>query len=360
METQIKTPPAAESSRSMKHGLLPAVPFWATNVLLTILIAAAWPLSRAMDADLDPYYLGWIIQIGIAIILAVSLNLINGITGQFSLGHAGFMAIGAYTCGVLVKHWDVVHHTALAVPPATVFVGVTILGGVLASIAGLLVGVPALRLRGDYLAIATLGFGEIVYLIFNQVQAIDGFEVGGSAGLHDIPQATNFFWVFLWAVVCVVTVWRLAHSAKGRAFYAVREDEIAAAAMGVDTTFYKVAAFTIGAFFAGVAGAMSATFTQNLQPISFNFMKSIEIVVMVVLGGSGSITGAILAAIVLTWLPEQLRFLHDWRLVIYALVLIVTMIVRPEGLLGSREFWFTRRRRTAPAPTADKASVEGR
>ncbi len=350
-----------------RRTLRPSVPFWIANLVLAGAIAAAWPIGRIMDNQLDPYFMDLVIRIGVAIILAVSLNLINGITGQFSLGHAGFMGIGAYVCGVLVKHWAVIH--GVSVPPGFLFVGVTVLAGLVAAVAGLAIGIPTLRLRGDYLAIATLGFGEIIALVINQVQAIGGrtvgelkhvggYEVGGPAGLHDIPIATNFFWTFLWCLVCIVTVWRLAHSAKGKAFYAVREDEIAAAAMGVNTTFQKVAAFAIGAFFAGVAGALSATFTGNLAPGSFNFMKSIEIVVMVVLGGSGSISGAILAAIVLTWLPEQLRFLNYWRLVIYSLVLIVMMIVRPEGLLGSRELWFTRRRFTPPPPTADP-SAEG-
>jgi branched-chain amino acid transport system permease protein len=348
---------------------LPLVPYWVANLILAGVIAASWPIGRLMDNQLDPYFMDLVIRIGVAIILAASLNLINGITGQFSLGHAGFMGLGAYVCGVLVKHWAVVHGTGLAPPPAVLFVGVTLLAGLVAAAAGLAIGIPTLRLRGDYLAIATLGFGEIITLVINQVQAIGGrtvgnlkhvggYEIGGPAGLHDIPIATNFFWTFLWCLVCIVTVWRLAHSAKGKAFYAVREDEIAAAAMGVNTTFQKVAAFAIGAFFAGVAGALSATFTENLAPGSFNFMKSIEIVVMVVLGGSGSISGAILAAIVLTWLPEQLRRLENWRLVIYALLLIVMMIVRPEGLLGSRELWFTRRRFTPPPPTADP-SAEG-
>jgi branched-chain amino acid transport system permease protein len=146
------------------------------------------------------------------------------------------------------------------------------------------------------------------------------------------------------AVVCVVCVWRLAYSTKGLAFRAVREDEVAAAAMGVDTTYHKVAAFVIGAFFAGVAGGLLATYDGNLAPESFRFTRSIEIVVMVVLGGSGSITGSILAAVVLTFAPEFLRFFADWRMVIYSLVLILMMLLRPEGLLGSREIWWTKRR----------------
>lgn len=324
----------------------PGLPGWAVNLTLISLFAIAWPLSRLFDAQIDAYYLDLLLRIGIAVILAVSLNLINGITGQFSLGHAGFMALGAYTCGVIMKH-----HPPAGLAAVPEFLSVTLLAGVVAAAAGLLIGIPTLRLRGDYLAIATLGFGEIIYVVLTKIQWIGSYEVGGAAGLHDIPAFTNFFWIFCWATICIVCIWRLAYSAKGKAFYAVREDEIAAAAMGVDTTYYKVSAFVIGAFFAGIAGALSAGLPPagNLAPGSFRFMKSVEIVVMVVLGGSGSITGAILAAIILTWLPEQLRVIEQWRMVIYSLLLIGMMLLRPEGLLGSRELWWTRKR---PGPAA--------
>jgi branched-chain amino acid transport system permease protein len=323
------------------HGRIPP---WIVNVGIVVVIAALWPISSAFDQYLDNYYLDVLLRIGIAIILAVSLNLINGITGQFSLGHAGFMALGAYTGGVLLKHYQAQIPTPL-LPIA--FIGVTILGGIIASVAGLIVGIPTLRLRGDYLAIATLGFGEIITVVLNQIDSVGSFEVGGSAGLHNIPHVTNFFWTYTWVIICVVVIARLVYSAKGKPFLAVREDEIAAAAMGIDTTYYKVAAFVIGAFFAGVAGVLSATLSGNLDPGDFNFVKSIVIVVMVVLGGSGSITGSVLAAILLTYLPEQLRAFEDWRLVIYALLLIVMMLVRPAGLLGSRELWWTRKRLAA-------------
>jgi branched-chain amino acid transport system permease protein len=319
---------------------------WVSDLALLVLIASFWPISKAFDANLDPYYLDLIIRVGVAIILAVSLNLINGITGQFSLGHAGFMAVGAYTAAVLLKHSP--PQGSMIVP---MFLGCILLGGFSAAIVGMVVGVPTLRLRGDYLAIATLGFGQIITVVLTQIDSIGSFEVGGASGLHGVPILTNFFWTYAWVVVCVVIIWRLVHSAKGKPFFAVREDEVAAAAMGIDTTYYKVAAFVGGAFFAGVAGVLSACFIGNVAPKSFDFMRSIEIVVMVVLGGSGSISGAILAAIVLTVLPEYLRFLEDWRLVIYALVLIIMMLVRPEGLLGNRELWWTRRRlKPAQAP----------
>ncbi len=336
----------ADADHPVRAGRLPS---WVINLFLIVLVAIAWPLSRLFDSQIDPYFLDLIIRIGIAIILAVSLNLINGITGQFSLGHAGFMAMGAYTCGVIAKH-----HAITGGASVPFFLGVTLLSGVVGALAGLLIGIPTLRLRGDYLAIATLGFGEIIYVVLTKIRSIGGCEVGGAAGLHDIPTFTNFFWVFAWGMICIVFIWRLVYSAKGKAFYAIREDEIAAAAMGVDTTFYKVTAFVIGAFFAGVAGALAATWSGNLAPGSFRFMRSVEIVVMVVLGGSGSITGSILAAAVLTWLPEQLRAVEQWRMVIYSLLLIVMMLVRPEGLLGRRELWWTRRR-AIPRATATVA-----
>jgi branched-chain amino acid transport system permease protein len=329
---------SASKPTPVHRGRLPA---WVVNVGIVVVIAALWPVSSAVDQYMDSYVLDVLLRIGIAIILAVSLNLINGITGQFSLGHAGFMALGAYTAGVLLKHYQ--GQISAPLLPAA-FIGVTILGGIIASAAGLIVGIPTLRLTGDYLAIATLGFGEIITVVLNQIDSIGSFEVGGSAGLHNIPHVTNFFWTYAWAIICVVVIARLVYSAKGKPFFAVREDEIAAEAMGIDTTYYKVAAFVIGAFFAGVAGSLSAMLSGNVDPADFNFIKSIVIVVMVVLGGSGSITGSILAAILLTYLPEQLRAFEDWRLVIYALLLIVMMLVRPAGLLGSRELWWTRKR----------------
>jgi branched-chain amino acid transport system permease protein len=207
-----------------------------------------------------------------------------------------------------------------------------IAGGLLAAGAGWLVGLPSLRLRGDYLAIVTLGFGEIIRVVILNVEA-----VGGARGLPGIPQYANFFWVFL-AVVAVVTLSRrLAQSTHGRALFAIRDDEVAAEALGVDTTRYKVIAFVLGAFFAGIAGGLYAHFLSYLNPSSFTFLKSIEVIAMVVLGGMGSITGSILAAVVLTLLPEVLRPVKDYRMIVYSLMLIVLMITRPQGLLGTHE-----------------------
>jgi len=333
------------------------LPPWVANIALTVLIFALYPLDRLMQANLDDYYYLILVQIGLNIILATSLNLINGITGQFSLGHAAFMAIGAYTTGSILRQYAF-GHTGEA-KFVMMFFGVLILSGILAAVAGLLIGIPVLRLRGDYLAIATLGLGEIIHTLIINTDQIGPLPIGGASGLHSIPLFNNFFWTYAVVIVCVVCVWRLVYSTKGKAFLAVREDEIAAAAMGVNTTFYKVAAFMIGAFFAGVAGGLSGTLTGNLDPESYRFMRSIEIVVMVVLGGSGSITGAIIAAGVLTYLPEGLRYVKEWtgedlRMVIYSVLLILMMLLRPEGLLGKREVWWTRRR----MPTASVATKD--
>lgn len=327
--------------------LLPfAFPSWAANLLILLFIVALWPLNWAFEEYLDPYYLRILTNIGISIILASSLNLINGITGQFSLGHAGFMAIGAYTSAILLKYFFTSEQIG-QIGPTLGFVGILILSGITAAIAGLIVGLPVLRLRGDYLAIATLGFCEIIYIVIINQDTIGPMYVGGASGLHGFPVFNNFFWTYAVTVLCIVCIWRLVYSAKGKAFLAIREDEIAAAAMGINTTYYKVAAFVIGAFFAGMAGGLMATLQGSIDPRSFGFTKTIEIVVMVVLGGSGSITGVIIAAAVLTWLPEALRFSKEWRMVIYSLLLILMMLLRPQGLLGNREIGWTRRRLAA-------------
>jgi branched-chain amino acid transport system permease protein len=284
------------------------------------------------------------------VILAVSLNLVNGLTGQFSIGHAGFMAVGGYTAAVLSMR---VLSPALAallgvgVPPA-IAEGVVLLiallgGGTLAAVAGYAVGLPSLRLRGDYLAIVTLGFGEIIRVVILNIDAI-----GGARGLSGVPRYTTFFWVALWVVIVVKLSYNLLRSTHGRAMLAVREDEIAAEALGVDTTGYKVTAFVLSAFFAGVAGGLFAHFDSYLNPSSFTFLRSIEIVTMVVLGGMGSVSGSVLAAIFLTGLPELLRPVKEYRLVIYSFLLIVLMITRPQGLLGTRELQMPWRKKARP------------
>ena len=315
-------------------------------VVSSLAILAA--LDRILPALLNPYALQILTRCGVGVILAVSLNLINGFTGQFSLGHAGFMAIGAYTAAMISLNLGAPWVAAMIQlgVPAQLAQGVALLiallaGGSASALAGYLVGLPSLRLRGDYLAIVTLGFGEIIRVVITNVNA-----VGASRGLPDIPHWASPFWVCLGALSVILVSVHLARSTHGRALFAIRDDEIAAEALGVDTTRYKVLAFVMGSFFAGIAGGLYAHDIGFLNPDTFQFTRSIEIIAMVVLGGLGSVSGSVLAAIVLTVLPELLRPIRDLRMIIYSLMLIVLMIVRPQGLFGQHELklpWFKRR-----------------
>jgi branched-chain amino acid transport system permease protein len=296
----------------------------AKRFLLAAILAAA--AVSCFSTQFNRYYLGIAIDVGINIILAVSLNLINGHTGQFSLGHAGFMAVGGYTAASITLALSQKFPTA-ATP--VLFVGALLAGGLTSALAGLAVGVPTLRLRGDYLAIVTLGFGEIIRVILENMDC-----VGAASGLKGIPNYTNFFWAWSLAALTVFVVTCLVNSTYGRGFIAVHDDEVAASAMGINPTKYKVTAFVIGAFFAGIAGGLYAHHKQFLSPTGFDFLKSIDIVVMVILGGMGRTTGVIFAAILLTLLPEFLRGFAEYRMIIYSLLIIVLMIARPQGLFG--------------------------
>jgi branched-chain amino acid transport system permease protein len=288
------------------------------------------------SGHINPYYLDIITGIGINIILAVSLNLINGYTGQFSLGHAGFMAVGAYTSAAITIFWGPRFLAALGGSPglttSVLFCLALLAGGLMAAVAGLLVGVPSLRLKGDYLAIVTLGFGEIIRVIFRNMES-----VGGALGLTGIPPYTNFFWVFSLAVVTIYVVTCMVNSTYGRGFIAVHDDEVAAEAMGLNATKYKIIAFVIGAFFAGTAGGIYGHFKLSIDPKGFDFIKSIEIVVMVILGGMGNTVGVIIAAVLLTVLPEVLRPVAQYRMILYSFLLIVLMLTRPQGLFTPRK-----------------------
>jgi branched-chain amino acid transport system permease protein len=309
------------------------------------------------DFQINPYYARIINLIGINITLAVSLNLINGLAGQFSIGHAGFMAVGGYTATfVTVYHGrDIAAMAGSSLDAAagsSVAMVVSLLAGATAAaIAGLAVGIPSLRLRGDYLAIVTLGFSEIIRVIILNVPA-----VGGATGFTDAIPITNFFWIFAMALMTIVIVRNIAASTFGRALATIRGDEIAAEAMGISTTRYKVLAFVISAALAGVAGGLSGQlFANPLNPQNLNFVKSIEVIVMIVLGGIGSITGAVFGATTLTILPEALRTFDQQfpglRMVIYALLLILMMIFRPQGVFGRRELaWPWPRRAAVPPP----------
>jgi branched-chain amino acid transport system permease protein len=305
---------------------------WACQICLLGAILLSLFVSIKANQWFDPYYFQVILTVGINIILAVSLNLINGYTGQFSLGHAGFMSVGAYTSAAITMFLgpQLIGKEFLTAHPAAsylLFFCALLMAGVIAAVAGVLVGAPSLRLKGDYLAIVTLGFGEIIRIIFLNVHSL-----GAAQGLFGIPTHTNFFWVFSFAFITIYVVLSMVHSTYGRGFIAVHDDEIAAEAMGINTTKYKIIAFCVGAFFAGVAGGLYAHFKNFISPKGFDFMRSIEIVVMVILGGMGNTVGVIAAAILLTVLPELLRPVQDYRMVIYSLLLIILMLTRPQGL----------------------------
>jgi branched-chain amino acid transport system permease protein len=348
-------------------------------VFLLFLFLFAVTGERPFSSHLA-YYYDILINIGINVILAVSLNLVNGYTGQFSLGHAGFMAVGAYAAGSWTDHLSpglinflagsngvltfVLKPFPLLQPfafPTVVadnlaLVVATLFGGFLAALAGLAVGIPSLRLRGDYLAIVTLGFGEIIRTLILNIDFL-----GAARGMSVAGTYTNMFWTFGFAGVAIYIVLGLVNSTYGRGFLTVRDDEVAAEAMGINTTKYKVIAFVVGAFFAGTAGSLFAHYTGYLTPEGFNFFKSVDVVVMVILGGMGSTAGVILAAILLTILPELLRVLAhtdfvpafqkalegvipihlpplqgllENRLILYSLLLIIMMLTRPQGLFG--------------------------
>jgi len=273
---------------------------------------------------ISDYFQTTLVTICINIILAVSLNLVTGFTGQFSLGHAGFMAIGAYVCAIItLSHPN---------PTQADFIAGMLAGAVAAAAVGALVGLPTLRLRGDYLAIATLGMSEIIRIVFTNLKITNG-----AAGLQNIPRFINWGWLFVLTAGSVIVISRFLKSSHGRACISIREDEIAAEAMGINTTKYKVTAFVIAAFFAGVAGAVYASYFYFLKPNIFNFAKSVDILVIVVLGGMGSLSGSILGAAVLALISAFLQRFAEVRMIIYALILVVIMIFRPQGIMGSKE-----------------------
>jgi branched-chain amino acid transport system permease protein len=393
---------------------------WGLRVLATVaLLAALYGLQVFLNARVNDYVVRILVLAGINVILAVSLNLINGITGQFSLGHAGFMAIGAYVGGIVSYYGGPKLAELLGTPLPTpiILIIAIVVGATAAGFAGWLVGIPSLRLRGDYLAIVTLGFGEIIRVIVTTIK-----EVGGATGFNGIPPLMGgrgewgFLWIWAFAAFCIVSIRNVAASRLGREMRAIRDDEIAAEAAGINTTKIKVLAFALSSMWGGVAGVLFAHFNGSANPDTFGFIRSVEIVVMVVLGGLGSITGAALAAVVLTILENVLRSVQGalyvgiglvifaailalprhrdlmrrnaalgvlrwlawpivalaaifagykyggvWlqgnisalRYVIYSLILITLMILRPQGLLGRGEFgWhiFRRRRETKLEP----------
>jgi branched-chain amino acid transport system permease protein len=422
-------------------------------------VQALWPLVAAIGVGLLMFYVvgPWLggyraniaVFIGINIILAVSLTLVNGFTGQFSMGHAGFMALGGYAAASVVyygsmKFWGSAEFAGggLSYSGLDQFAGpllgkgdvllviACLVGGLSAAVAGYVVGLPSLRLRGDYLAIVTLGFGEIVRVLLqgtgDQIQPWKAasaedipwykllFMLGGPKGFNLLPTYATLFWVYLAVVLTLVVIYRLKMSSSGRAFLSIREDEVAAQAMGVDITRYKVRAFVLSSFFAGIAGALFGLYIGSINASELGFLRSFDIIIMVVLGGMGSISGATLAAIILTIVPEVLRdpppvwpagafillvmlvvqawrrrwsvksFIFvalttaalefgrqyclsqgknpaDYRLILYALMLILMMILRPDGLFGVNEIWdyFKAFRRGSVARRARRIEPKG-
>lgn len=263
---------------------------------------------------LSRHYKSLLVPIGINIILAVSLNLTTGFLGELTLGHAGFMSVGAYTGAIFTTH--------VQYPPLVEFTLAIIIGGTVAALFGILIGIPVLRLKGDYLAIVTLAFGEIIRSIIINLDV-----TGGAAGLKGIERYSTYTFAYIIIIITILAIVNLVRSRHGRAICSIRENYIAAESVGIHLTYYKIMAFVIAAFFAGMAGVLYAHNLGYLSAGDFDYNKSIEILVIVVLGGMGSIKGSIISAIIITVLPELLRGADDFRMLIYAVVLITMMLI---------------------------------
>ncbi len=275
-------------------------------------------MESVLNILTNPYYNQVLTTMGIFLIAALGLHLITGVTGQFSFGHAAFVSIGAYSSALMTIYLH------------TPFVLNMVAGGLLAALCGILLGIPSMRLTGDYLGITTLGFGEIIRIVF-----INTKITGGAMGLGGIPKETNIAVVYILVVLTIFCLYRIQNSRFGRALAAIREDEIAAETMGINIYWYKIKAFAVGTFFAGVSGALFAHMMQYLNPSDFGFSRSFEILNFVVLGGLGSIPGTILGTAVLSLAPEFLRFIKEYRMLIYGALMVLMMIFRPYGLLGN-------------------------
>lgn len=288
--------------------------------LLALAIGAVWALHFLAVPWTDPYLTDIVVRVGFSLLAVMGLALVLGFTGQFSLGHAGFMAVGAYTSAALSLHL-----------PTPIVLNMVV-GGLAAALAGVAVGLPSLRLMGDYLAVVTLGFNGIIIVLIQNAPAL-----GGAQGLTGIPVATNFGLTWTFVLLGGVFIRNLLASPHGRMLEAVRDNEIATRSLGIDTTRAKVMAFVVGAFWAGIAGALIAHYRSSVFPSQFQYDRSIELLAMVVLGGTGSLSGPLLAGTVLTALPEVLRPVAQYRMIIYSLLVIGMMLLRPQGLLGTRE-----------------------
>ncbi len=304
---------------------------YTTYLLVAFILSSA--VQQLIEGKIISSYVAMVLTyMCISVIAAVSLNLVLGITGQFSIGHAGFMAIGGYFSAIITKTnlFGMVDRAIF--PDILLFIIALLVGGTLAAFAGFLIGMPTLRLRGDYLGIATLGFGEIIRVMF-----LNWNVVGGASGYSGIPRFSSFSVAFILAVITVIVIKNYINSSHGRACISIREDEVAAETMGINTTRYKVIAFVVGAFFAGISGALLVHMLRLAHPTMFTFMLSVEVLLMVVLGGLGSISGSIAAAIFLTFFSEWFRDFGAVRMIFYSLMMILIMLFRPKGLLGSQE-----------------------
>lgn len=326
---------------------------YALNLLFAAAVfALVWLLSA--KGVLGRYQQGLVVLICINAILTVSLNLATGLLGELALGHAGFMAVGAYTASLITLRFGG------AEPGVPLFLAALCAAGLVAALFGLVVGIPALRLRGDYLAIITLAFGEIIRILIRSLKF-----TGGALGLNGIPFVTNFTYSYWILVLLIYLIYSLIHSRQGRAIISIREDDIAAEAAGINTTKYKALAFTLSAAFAGVAGGLFAHYQGVITPQQFDYNYSINIMVMVVLGGMGSITGSVLSAAILTLMPELLRGMAEYRTLIYAVLLVLLMLFKPSGLLGQKELSqrfvarLFRRREREWLPEAPSSGVGG-
>ena len=286
------------------------------NILTAAFAVALYGLIFLLvqTGTLSRHFQSLLVPVGINVILAVSLNLTVGFLGELTLGHAGFMSVGAYAGCLFTLN--------STLPMAIKFPLGMLIGGLCAAVFGVIIGVPALRLKGDYLAIVTLAFGEIIRSVVTNLPF-----TGGAGGLKKIERASNFTIVFIVAIIAIVVISNLVKSRHGRAICAIRDNVIAAESVGINVVYYKLVAFTVAAFFAGVAGVLYGHNLGILKPDTFDFNKSIEILVFVVLGGMGSIRGSIISAVVVTVLPEVLRGMADYRMLAYAIVLILIMLL---------------------------------
>ena len=328
---------------------------YAVNAVLVVILFVVL-LVLIDSGTLNRYNTTIITNLCINVILAVSLNLVTGILGQLVLGHAGFMLAGAYAAALFTKNIGLPLSISLPIG--------LVLGGLLAAVFGVVIGIPALRLRGDYLAIITLGFGEIIRVVSINLKITNGAM--GLGGIGSLQSRDNPAGMFIYAIIAALLIFlsfTFGRSRHGRAVISIREDEIASESMGINTTYYKLFAFVLAAFFAGVAGGLAAHQTGMIDPSKYDFNRSVEILIMVVLGGMGSITGSVISASVLTLLPEMLRDFNQYRMLVYSVILILVMLFKPTGLLGRYEIsipglarkclHFVRNRRSGKAPKGE-------